>query len=923
MPYINQSPNQLGTFPTSGTAANWSLYSAISDIDVDCHKLIDVKAIEFCGTSNSLKNDGTDTAIKTTNGTVTGYLIDSAVNPPALSISGMTLTLSANDPQQANKAIASVTLNEQVIAKTQTSGTYDIVLADLGRTLVFSPTAADINVNLPTTQTGLALGSYVSIAHDQYNPSTTTKVVVYDPLGNDPINVYRGDTSVFVYLRNAAGAYFWSPESAIVVNAGSIVGLGSMAQQNANSINVTGGSIDGTTIGANAPAAATITTLAAVTGTFGTFGAGTATISAGSINNTKIGNTTPESGDFTSLTASGVTNSATFGSAITPMLYHNVYATNVSMNSYNPLVAMNFIGVGGVNVNAPDEDINLNAGDINLTQTQGTSFMNLTAAGGIVVAAGGGVDITGGGTVQINSAGNVSIGSGNVLGADTEIEKVGFSDSDIYKVAGAADLSIDNVATIKNSGGNMMAEASGTLTLRGATVSIPATNNANISAGGTLGLGAAGNVTIQSDTNVVVEGFAFNQNAINTTGGASLQASGAMSLTGASMALATTAGDINVAPSGGDLVLNCPNTSYDVRIQTNSTDRINIDSAANGNLTITNNGNGFTQINSAASAGGATNPVLKIQHSANNTGSCYTEIYRNKSVAQNETFAEVGFNANDSTATKRLFGKIGCRATNVGTGNQDGALVFTTLVDGANFEVFSMNGADNENNTFRPLDMNGNALRSSDNTKALEITGTNNQTAGVGAVRITGTNVNANGLITINENSAGQVSISSSGFGGISLNANGSTGVGNIFINQSGSLNQTSFGMGNSKTINKNTAPFYILSVNPAAPSFDKYGIVSAHPHRFRAIGYSISDQSNNWNGFSGNYFGRATLSAGSASVANTTIGANDLVILTPIGAGSGSIYVASQTAGTGFTIGSTDATDTRQVNYMVVIATT
>lgn len=67
MPYINQSPNQLGTFPTSGDAANWSLYEATSDIDVNCRKLIDAKAIEFCGTTNTLKNDNGDTAVKTTN----------------------------------------------------------------------------------------------------------------------------------------------------------------------------------------------------------------------------------------------------------------------------------------------------------------------------------------------------------------------------------------------------------------------------------------------------------------------------------------------------------------------------------------------------------------------------------------------------------------------------------------------------------------------------------------------------------------------------------------------------------------------------------------------------------------------------------------------------------------------------------------
>lgn len=153
-----------------------------------------------------------------------------------------------------------------------------------------------------------------------------------------------------------------------------------------------------------------------------------------------------------SLTAGGISESATFGSALVPMLAHDVYATNVQINSYNPLSAMNFIGVGGVNINAPNNDINLNAGDINLTQTDGTSIMNLTALGGIVLGAGAAIDLTAGGAVAINAAGtlqivstgNVSIGSGNVLGADTEVEKFSFKDNEMYR-NGSEDLEMSDI----------------------------------------------------------------------------------------------------------------------------------------------------------------------------------------------------------------------------------------------------------------------------------------------------------------------------------------------------------------------------------------------------------------------------------------------------------------------------------------------
>jgi hypothetical protein len=135
----------------------------------------------------------------------------------------------------------------------------------------------------------------------------------------------------------------------------------------------------------------------------------------------------------TSMTTSGVTDSITFGSALAPMASVNAYGTNVSINSYNPLSALAITGAGGVNIsagdniaiNAPLKDVDVNCGDFNVTTTDVTSFENHTLAGGFVVAAGT--------TIQLLALGDVSIGSGNVLGADTEIEKVAFKDNVIYK----------------------------------------------------------------------------------------------------------------------------------------------------------------------------------------------------------------------------------------------------------------------------------------------------------------------------------------------------------------------------------------------------------------------------------------------------------------------------------------------------------
>lgn len=168
-----------------------------------------------------------------------------------------------------------------------------------------------------------------------------------------------------------------------------------------------------------------------------------------------------------SITAGGISESVEYGSAIYPMFANRVYATNVSINSYNPLSAMNFIGVGGINLNAPDEDININAGDINLTGTDTTSIMNINQAGAVQIGAGGAIGINAGAYINITAVGNVSLGSGNLLGADTEIEKIGFSDNEIYKVIGSADIEISDVAKITNDGtvGTMEISATDTITI--------------------------------------------------------------------------------------------------------------------------------------------------------------------------------------------------------------------------------------------------------------------------------------------------------------------------------------------------------------------------------------------------------------------------------------------------------------------------
>jgi hypothetical protein len=147
-----------------------------------------------------------------------------------------------------------------------------------------------------------------------------------------------------------------------------------------------------------------------------------------------------------SFTAGGILNSFQVGTALAPVASAIVRATNLELTSYNPLVAMSIAGAGGINMTGTD-DINITANDVNISAIGTTDILNLTAVAGIAINAGAGVEIGAVGTIQILSTGNVSIGSGNVLGADTEVEKFAFNDERMYKV-GLDDLELEDIGKI-------------------------------------------------------------------------------------------------------------------------------------------------------------------------------------------------------------------------------------------------------------------------------------------------------------------------------------------------------------------------------------------------------------------------------------------------------------------------------------------
>ena len=119
------------------------------------------------------------------------------------------------------------------------------------------------------------------------------------------------------------------------------------------------------------------------------------------------------------------------------------------------------------------------------------------------------------------------------------------------------------------------------------------------------------------------------------------------------------------------------------------------------------------------SVGGSSFPSLRLLNSnataGNFTGVPCVETYKyGRNVVASDVITTLQFNANNYLGTKTLFGKIECLATSSSAGGgDDGALDFYSCVNGTSSLVMRLNGADNENNSFRPLDMNGNAIKTS------------------------------------------------------------------------------------------------------------------------------------------------------------------------------------------------------------------
>ena len=199
-------------------------------------------------------------------------------------------------------------------------------------------------------------------------------------------------------------------------------------------------------------------------------------------------------------------------------------------------------------------------------------------------------------------------------------------------------------------------------------------------------------------------------------------------------------------------------------------------SGASRNLVISSQGN--LNLNSTASAGMAgqgviiqasnqplqlTSPASNIQYSSSSgqqvlvssvnsvSAPTYTITNTNASTASypavkidrtnpasvaGDTIGTISMWADDGAGTSREWSRIQTQTTNTGAGNQDGTISIFGSINGVVSEVFNFNGNQNENNSFKPLDMNNQQIRS--NTGNLELNTT--ASTGTGSIILTAKN---------------------------------------------------------------------------------------------------------------------------------------------------------------------------------------
>jgi hypothetical protein len=312
--YALKSPNSLGEgdafFIQSGNTGAGETYVCNTQGTITFGTtpitFVQVSAAQVYSAGTGLTLSGTQFSITNTAVTPNSYGSASNTLTATVNAQGQLTALAATPIAIANTQVSGLgtmsTQNATNVAITGGSitGINDLAVADGGTGASDAPTART-NLGAAASATTISAGTGLSGGGDLSANRTIS-------LANTTVTAasYGSASSVGTFTVNAQGQLTAAASTPIAITNTQVSGLGTMSTQNANSVAITGGNVDGTTIGGTTRAAGSFTTLT-LTNALGIVNGGTGQTTANAAFNALAPSQTGNSGKY--LTTDGTNTS--------------------------------------------------------------------------------------------------------------------------------------------------------------------------------------------------------------------------------------------------------------------------------------------------------------------------------------------------------------------------------------------------------------------------------------------------------------------------------------------------------------------------------------------------------------------------------------------------------------------------------------